>query len=158
MFPVSTEEEYAPGPVHGARYLDQQLTLLGFDGRGANAELSRLSGVGESAISKARRGKGVPTRKTLRALLDAAAPRARQLGLKLDTTEFYIRFGLIGRDDVGQDQVHPIFVELVRVDREAGVVDRDEQQKLREHVQMLIEITQARLDKKRKQSTRRRAS
>lgn len=160
MFPVSTSENDTPGRERGRRYLDQQLTLIGFGGHGANAELSRISGIGESIISKWRRGKSMPTRDRLRDLLDAVAPHARRIGVSWEPTEFFIEFGLISRGDLQQDPVDDLYSELIRLDREAGLIDEFEQQVLRRHVQMLVEGTRRTLAEKRaaKPGTGRKAS
>lgn len=94
----------------------------------------------------------MPTRKSLRTLLDGIAPIARQRGIPLDTSEFYFRFGLIGREDVKQQPVDSLYVDLVQVDREAGMVGNDEQERLREHVRLLIDLTRARLAEQRERS------
>lgn len=149
MFPVSTIGLDEPGREYGGRYLDMQLTRIGLGGRGANAELSRLTGLGESMISKWRRGKATPSVANLRTLLSAVESRARQLDVSWETSEFFVRFGLIQRDDMAQEPIHPLFVELVQLDREAGLVDEFEQQVLRRHIQMLVEGTRRTLEEKR---------
>jgi transcriptional regulator with XRE-family HTH domain len=118
-------------------------------GLGNNAEVSRLTGVNESLISKYRRGKARPTNETLEKIVSVIVPLGNRMGQPMDPVEFYVKFGLIRRDQLDQDPIDPLYIDLVQLDREAGMVDATDQDKLRNHIRILIQVTRQELDTKR---------
>lgn len=138
---MSTDRIEEPGRQAGANYLNLQLAKLGFDRRGSNAHLSRVSGIGDSIISKWRRALITPTYELFSQFLDALAPIAETMAVPFDRTEFMVRYGLIRRDESESDDVDELYMELLLIDRQAGRIDRDRQRVLREHVRLLIDAT-----------------
>lgn len=154
---MSNNEELEIGREAGGKYLDDALTRLGLR---SNAEVHRLTGVSEGLISKYRRGKIRPTNETLDKIVSVIVPLSTRMGMPMDPVEFFVKFGLIRREQIDQPDIDPLYLELVQLDREAGLVDEFEQQVLRRHIQMLVEGTRRTLAEKRaaKPGTGRKAS
>lgn len=144
IFPVSKDVEDTRGP--GAKYLDGILIKLGFKG---NAELSRMTGVSEGLLWKWRNDKASPTNKNLRKVVRVIVPLCRAAGIPVDPVEFYVRFDLISRDELETEPADDLFLELIRVDQEAGQIDAEAQESLREMVWFIVDGTRRRLDEKR---------
>lgn len=140
---MSKDVEDTRGP--GAKYLDSILTKLGFKG---NAELHRMTGVSEGLLWKWRNDKASPTNKSLRKVVRVIVPLCKAAGIPVDPVEFYVRFELISRDELETEQADDLFLELIRVDEEAGHIDPEAQQKLREMVWFIVDGTRKRLDEK----------
>lgn len=115
-----------------AEYVDRTLTLLGE----SNSSAARKTGVHVSLISKWRLGHTLPSIDRARAFAD---------GLGIPRLVVMVKAGLIEPEDT---QIPALYLDLADVDREARDRDPDEHRKLREHVQMLIEITRGRLGKR----------
>jgi transcriptional regulator with XRE-family HTH domain len=141
---VSKDDEETRNP--GAKYLDGILIALGFKG---NAELSRLTGVSEGLLWKWRSGAATPTSKNLRKVVSVIVPMAEAVGIPVDPVEFYVRFELITREEIEGERIDEMFLELVRLDREAGDTDPEIQHRLREMTLFLIEGIQQQLDQRR---------
>lgn len=87
---VSTDA-LTDGPFH--EYLDSLLTLMQL----SNAEVSRRTGIGESALSKWRSGQVKPSIRNLRPLAD---------GLGIPRATLFVRAGLLEPEDVGVDELY----------------------------------------------------
>lgn len=146
IFPVSNPDGQEVGRAAGGAYLNDALNRLGLRG---NVEAARITGVSDGLISKYRRGLVTPTNKNLDKIVSVIVPLAQRMGIPMDPVEFFVKFGLIRREQIDQAPVESIYVELVQLDREAGLVDEFEQQVLRRHVQMLVEGTRKTLQEKR---------
>lgn len=151
IFPVSktTGDEVGRGP--GGKHLDKALRALGFTG---NADFARLAGVGESMVYKYRTGKATPTNKSLDKIVTAIVDAAEARGMYFDPVEFYVRFGLISRDQLEQEPVDEIFVELIELDRKAAAADGFEHTLFREQLRSLMDLTQERLRRASQQKRR----
>lgn len=144
IFPVSKtadgEVEVGRGP--GGKHLDKALRALGFTG---NAEFARLAGVGESMVYKYRTGKATPTNKSLDKIVSAIVEAAETRDMYFDPVEFYVRFGLISRDQLEQEPVDELFVELIELDRQAAAAGEFEHELFREQLRVLMGATRERL-------------
>lgn len=149
-----SKDDEAVGREPGAKHLDKVLNQLGFKG---NAELARLTDIGESSISKYRNGKAAPTSQNLDKIVEVVVERADLLGLYFDPVEFYVRFGLISREALQQEPVDEIFVELIRLDHETERHEF-EHRLFREQLQALMDLTQRRLDAARREAPRRKSA
>jgi transcriptional regulator with XRE-family HTH domain len=141
---VSKDDEDTRNP--GAKYLDGTLIALGFKG---NAELSRLTGVSEGLLWKWRSGAATPTSKNLRKVVRVIVPMAQAVGIPADPVEFYVRFELITREEIEGEPIDDLFLDLVRLDREAGELDPEIRHRLREMTWFLVEGIQKQLDQRR---------
>lgn len=148
-----SKDDSAVGREAGGAHLDSTLTQLGFKG---NAQLSRLTGLGEGSISKYRNGKATPTNASLEKIVSVIVEIADERGLYFDPVEFYVRFGLITREALQQEPVDEIFVELIRLDHETERFEF-EHQLFREQLQALMDLTQRRLDAAREAPRRKSA-
>lgn len=123
-----------------AEYVDRVLTLLDK----SNSSAARKTGVHVSLISKWRLGQTLPSIDSARKFAD---------GLGIPRLVVMVKAGILEPEDA---QIPALYLELADVDREARAIDQDERRTLREHVQLLVEITRARLDKKRQQRSEKR--
>lgn len=150
IFPVSKTADGEVGRGPGGKHLDKALRALGFTG---NAEFARLAGVGESMVYKYRTGKATPTNKSLDKIVSAIVEAAEARGMYFDPVEFYVRFGLISRDQLEQEPVDELFVELIELDRQAAAAGEFEHELFREQLRVLMGATRERL----RRSSRKRA-
>lgn len=128
---------------NGGEYFDALLVSLGFQG---NVQASKTIGVSEGMISKWRNGKAQPTPSNITKIYNALAPIAQQRGIPIDTAAFYVKWGALSESALDSPVIDPLYVELDKLDRLARDVSREEQQNLRQHVKVLIQVTRERLD------------
>lgn len=154
---MSNSERQDVGREAGGKHLDAALNRLGL---GNNAEVGRLTDVRDSLISKYRRGLVKPTSENLDKIVSVIVPLATRMGIPMDPVEFYVKFGLIRREQIDQEPMDALYVDLLQLDREAGQLDPDARRMLRAHVRLLIDGTRQQLDRARatKPGTGRKAS
>lgn len=150
IFPVSNSTDGEVGRVPGGKHLNKALKALGFTG---NAEFARLAGVTESMVYKYRTGKASPTNKSLDKIVSAIVDAAEARDMYFDPVEFYVKFGLISRDQLEQEPVDEVFVDLIELDRQAAAASDFEHELFRQQLRGLIDLTRERI--KRASETRR---
>lgn len=139
---MSKEEDGDVGRGPGGKHLDDALKRLGFTG---NADLSRATGVSEGLLWKYRKGRVRPNNENLGKIVAVIVETADARDLYFDPVEFYVRFGLISRDEIEQEPVDELFVELIQLDHEVAAVSEFEHQLLRQHLQGLMDLTRERI-------------
>jgi transcriptional regulator with XRE-family HTH domain len=139
---MSKGEAGDAGREAGGKHLDAALRSVGFRG---NADLSRATGVSEGLLWKYRNGRVRPNNENLGKIVAVITDAAEPLGLYFDPVEFYVRFGLISRDELEQEPVDELFVDLIELDRQTEAVSDFEHELFRQQLRGLIDLTRERV-------------